>query len=200
MRGAQVPVLLRRAVAAAAPANAANDTFDRADSAVSLGTSSSGGAWSIVTSGGVWGISANKAYAVSNGGGGNQAMINTGSAIQDAQIDITAQASQDPALVLAAASNTNLLQISVNTSGNFLRVYQFVAGTATLLSFNNDITFLDGTTYTIRATKNGTAINVWVNGVLKITTVCDASLTSTNVAIRITAAGGGARWDNLVVV
>jgi hypothetical protein len=200
MMGASLGLMLGSARStAAAPTNAANDTFDRGDAAV-LGNSSSGGAWSLVASGGTWGISSGKAYAITNGGAGNLAMINTGSAIQDAQIDITAQASQDPALTLASASNSNLVQISLYDTGNYLRVYQWVAGTGTLLAFDNTIAFVGGTTYTVRATKNGTAINVWVNGVLKITTVCDASLTSTNVGIRISAAAGGARWDNLVVV
>jgi hypothetical protein len=103
------------------------DNFTRADSATSLGTASDGGAWTVPAIGGVWGITSNKAYMVTNGtfnpggvGSRGVALRKLGSGIHDFSFDTARASTAGWAQVLfqaaADASTGIMLQFDASSS------------------------------------------------------------------------------------
>lgn len=125
------------------------DSFNRADSATSLGVSDSGHAWSVLS--GVWGISTSRAYAPTFAGPQTIAVIDTGKA--DAVIDVrfgTVSGSMGLAFRMTDATNGFV----TNATG----LFKFESGSLDA-STNFAATFIEGDT--MRVVCSGTTITVY---------------------------------------
>lgn len=85
------------------------DDFNRADSAVSLGTSTSGHAWTADL--GTWGISSNTAYCPTLSGGTGRATVNYGA--RDCTLEVTISTVQRPFGLVMGYAGDPLTQIQV---------------------------------------------------------------------------------------
>lgn len=171
----------------------ASDTFTRADSNTSLGTSSGGQVWTPHT--GTWGITSNKGYLVTQSGD-SVATVDAGISDFDMSIDVTVQGAVG--IVFRAVDDQNYLLLFVN-AGQW-QFYKRVAGTYTQFGVNMDVSLgtVAGTTATWRVTGSGNTITCYLAGVQKGQTTQSQFNTATRYGMRQND-GAAARYDNLVV-
>jgi hypothetical protein len=190
------------------------DTFTRADSAVTLGSSEGPGtpAWAALS--GTWGITAGRAYLVSTTIQAVAVLTSTHLTDGYVEADVTLSATANRAdcgLIFRASDNSNYLMLAINKTGtgttDALTVYKQIAGAFTSLGQLASVGFVNGQTYRIRVEFYGAAIRVLVGGVARLTVVLSAAdLAATGSwnrhGIRINATGagddGGSRFDNFV--
>jgi hypothetical protein len=116
--------------AAAAALPDVSDSFDRADSALGLGTADTGETW--VPYDGVDGISSNRAYRASGGAGGkNGATLDCGAA--DGTVSIEIAVAPNAALVLYGRRSGEDNGIAVEITPTALNLYELVGGSFGLL-------------------------------------------------------------------
>lgn len=184
----------------------ASDTFNRADSGVTLGSADVGGAYS--TSGGAgYGISSNKAYLLGNGAEA-LAMLDIGTA--DAIISCTVTTSTtktNRGLCGRASDDVNLLlvQLTVVPGVNRLRFFQCVAGGYTELAGVDSVVSLT-TAHHLVWVLNGTNHRVYLDGALQINYTGATALDSNtkfgleaNVGLAGDNDTNDGRWDDLRV-
>jgi hypothetical protein len=146
------------------------DSFDRADSTTSLGTTTTGGqTWTPVGTT-VWGIMSGEGYCVSDTDGNITTV-----GIPTNPLDYSVSYSMRGAV---STGNTRRLVLLVRyvSNRNFFLI-SFVAGNITLVKVDTDVftsvqvipfTSLDNTYYRLKAVCSGKNIKVYVDGVLKI--------------------------------
>lgn len=169
-----------------------SDAFDRADSAVSLGSADVGGAWTATT--GTWGIGTNAARLVTDAG---QDVAQINSTVADCTIRCTFSVvganSQRVVFRFSDASNFVMCQ----TEGTTYKVYKYVAtvftqlGTFTATPANGDA---------IMVILSGNNIDFYLNGTLRIS----ASDAFNNTATRhglggANNTGASTRWEDFSV-
>lgn len=174
-------------------ATLASDAFNRADSAVTMGTADTGQTWTPLS--GTWGIVSNTAYGVT-AVDGDVTIVDTGVTDGTAYATLTGTSgSTYPCIVGRGTDNNNYYQVVMMAQGQ-ANIYKKVAGTVTQLTTVND-TFANGNTLGIRC--SGTTISYLRNGSV-ITSVTDSSLTTgTKWGLRT---GGGAsvvRFDDFMM-
>lgn len=108
------------------------DSFDRADSASSLGTAESGQAWTAGS--GTWGISNRRGYLVTASGTEGCAVVDLGVPADWIQADLQYKASgtPDPGLLIRYVDSNNYIMAAFET-GNFINIWTKVAGSYTNL-------------------------------------------------------------------
>lgn len=149
------------------------DSFDRADSAVTLGNADTGQAWAV--SAGTWGISGGQAYSVSDVSL-DCALLNnpTADAIFSYSISGDIAASVGPGSYhiihcIFRALNADTL-LSVELFNGVVRLYKRATGSFTALA-NSAVPTVDGKLYSIDARCIGNAIVVSVDGIVRISHV-----------------------------
>jgi hypothetical protein len=160
------------------------DTFTRADSATSLGTADTGGAWTALS--GTWGISSNQAYKPAGTTG--IAYIDSGKADCKIQVDHSTVSGVNGGLAFRIVDASNYWL----ASGNQLWKVQsgsFIAQGGTYLSFTNG--------QTMQVVLNGSLITVLKNGVAVATAVDSFQSTATKHGLRTD--NTTARFDNFLV-
>lgn len=179
------------------PVPQAYDLFTRADSTSSLGTATSGGAWTAVA--GTWGIISNQGYLATRVGD-SIATLATSSATMDITARITlGTGSSNPGILFRYQDSTNYLLVLFALSNQKIDVFRRVAGTYTNIS-SNSVSIAASTAYTLRIVANGTTVTTYLNGVrVKVDTGVTQFASSTGVGLRQDDATA-ARYDNLVVV
>lgn len=95
------------------------------------------------------------------------------------------------------ASNYIYIITKAGTAGDDFFLGEYVDGTPATLD-DADIDFDKDTTYTIKVTRSGNAMEVFVDDVSKLSGTCDGSLTDTDLFIRLQGSSL-ARFDNLIV-
>lgn len=184
-------VAVRRTVAAAG----VTDTFTRADSTTTLGSTETGQAWEVFGGGGtVWGISSNQAYRVS-GSDGSVARVDTGVTDQTVTATITTDTSFQGLVVRSSSTDNFYLFDRTPTAW---RIFRCVTGNFTQLGSGS----VDSAALTMRYAAVGSSMTATF---LPSTVV--ASLTDTGITTG-TFAGfrhGGAnntppRYDDFTVV
>lgn len=180
------------------------DSFNRTDSAASLGVADTGQSWSALS--GTWGISSNRAYNVSDVNG-EVATIDAGvanftlSAILNGQTSATHQRFFN--IVFHGLDSLNFLftRISIND----VQLYKNVAGVLTSLA-SVAIVAVDNTDYLFKVVCSGNSIDIYVDGVLKISHTLAGGDTAfaayTKAGLRLTKGGtpvGTARADEFIV-
>lgn len=177
------------------------DRFNRGDSATSIGAAETGQAWANTT--GTWGISGGAAYSASDANG-DLALVDCGLVDGVFQADITADFStwRLPSLMFRATDANNWLRVYLFNGNIFLG---YISGGSGSDLANVAMTTTNGQTYRVRVEAFGTAVRVYVDGVLKITFTLSSSaaaLAGTKTGIRISknnAPTFAARLDNLTV-
>lgn len=153
-----------------------SDSFNRADSALTLGNADTGQAWSVLS--GTWGVNSNTAYKVATDDVDQAVVVETGRS--DVSVTTTIATMPDvngAGLVLRATDNSNyLLAICILTVSE-IRLYSQVAGSFTLLATGSWTSPANGDV--LKAVLNGTSINILLNGVSKITYSTSVQQTAT---------------------
>lgn len=184
----------------------ATDNFNRANNATTMGKSAGGNYW--LPSIGTWGISGNKAYCVSDT---STDLVWLQSGLSS---DFTAQVTISGTLNNAANFRlADLIFHGLDTS-NYL-IVQLQNGTVALNKRDGGVgtslasvaqTTLDATDYTVTVVGTGYDINVYVNGLLKITHALVAAnykyALYSLIGLRLAKSGApatAARWDNFLV-
>lgn len=156
----------RAAGGAAAPAGVTiTDSFNRADSTLTLGNADTGQAWVAVD--GTWGIDANQAYLVADGPGTrNVAVIDCGAADGSVQVkgSVLTVAGLNVDVRVTDAANYVFLTY---TGGTTVTLNKFVAGATTAIASNSAVTVATGDVF--RVEMSGANYTVKQNGVTIIT-------------------------------
>lgn len=146
------------------------DSFDRANSAASLGSADQGGAWTAHN--GTWGIQSNRGYLVT--GGGVHALASLSSPyLADGFVEADIQLSSVRAsvgLMFRGLDGNNALIVRIHSSAgtDALHLYKRVAGTFTLLGSSTPSGTQLGGTYKLRVEFYGGQILVYLDGTLRI--------------------------------
>jgi hypothetical protein len=144
------------------------DSFDRADSSTSLGSTDGGSlsplAWTAQN--GTWGIASNKAYLVS---ATSQAVatVDTGLADADVAFDVTMESGSNIGIVCRLIDNNNYLMCAWYF-GTTLELYKNDGGSFISLGSVSQ-SWANGTTYRLRITAVGDQIKVYLDGVETLT-------------------------------
>jgi hypothetical protein len=171
-----------------------NDTFNRADSATSLGIADSGQAW--VVQSGTWGISGNKAYKPGNGAGSDLAIIDTGESDVILETDIVWVSSSAVGFAARNLDNNNYIQIAIEDTG--LIVKKHVDGSQTEID-SYLFTPTNGGAYRLKATLDGSSIIVELDGVQRINATDSYNSTQTKHGMRNNN-NLGATFDNITAI
>lgn len=177
-----------------------SDNFNRADSAVSLGTSSSGHAWTALHGG--WGISSNKAYIHTSAG---QCVAYCEASDADVSIEVRLNKSDATntlnrmGIAFRITDVDNYLYAYFLTSTS-MRLFKFVAGAGTQLG-SAVVTGTDGDL--LNVTTSGDQIEVFQNGVSRIGPITEShNQTATKHGLFWEIGGqliGVCRWDDFAV-
>lgn len=148
-----------------------SDTFTRANSTTTLGSTDTGQAWTAQV--GTWGISSNAAY-VATGPGLNKATVETGLTACTVAVAISGATVTSRGLVLRWVDTNNYL--TVYAEADSLRILRYLAGAGTDLS-TVATTWADGDI--ISVVLSGSSITAKRNGVTITATTCSDFLTAT---------------------
>lgn len=163
------------------------DTFNRADSPTSLGTTSDGSAtWTALS--GTWGISSNQAYN-SSPTGLDVAYINTPAA--DGTLQVTLPVFSSSGLAFRIQDINNFLMLYV--SGGTIRLYRWVGGSATQIGSGFG-SFTNGDS--LGVTLSGSSITVLHNGSSVGSATETTYQTLTKHGLVLGTASTAPRWDN----
>lgn len=189
----------------------AADTFTRADSDTTLGTSSGGQVWSALN--GTWGIKSNAGYcAVDNSGaagGYNIAVLDVGESLVTYAVDVTPQSGAIDLGLVALVRNVDDL-VFWDLSGNTLnspdaittRLFLRSGGSFTGITDAATVTLNGGTTYQLKMVVGATSIECFLDDTLVFASTGATGLESETQFGLITAAGSTDRvstFDNLAV-
>lgn len=171
------------------------DSFDRADSATTLGTSDSGDVWQYFQPGsGLIGISGNKAYmATSDAYGANIAYLDTGEANQFVKADMTPNGAGGNLGLLVRFDGATRNGYYVFFAGSSIGLLRLDAGAPTAIGLGWAGTV--PTTCTLAVICDGSLIRVYLDGVLIIEET-EATYTS-NTEVGMLLNQSGAYVDNL---
>jgi hypothetical protein len=178
------------------------DSFDRANSATSLGSTDTGQAWSVpldyLGAQPVFGITGNLAYPVTNTNNRAWALVDTGFADHMIQAKVTyVSATANFGLAVASDTTGNAASYTANMSS----LSRWVNGTATtLLTYPTVVATGD----TLRVVRKGDTISVYSQpgstGAFNLQgTVTDATNHGTRVGLSARATWTTARWDDFRV-
>lgn len=170
----------------ASRASEVTDNFNRANSASTLNTSSSGQSWTAHF--GTWGISSNQAYLVSDGGGGHQnlASIDCGNENGTISVTVSVVPSGDSDFgILFRYVDINNFYLAIYTqaaASDDLNIYKCTAGSFTLLASLATNVVNNGDILTLMMHDN--TFDFRINGVNKVT-ISDSAHHGTRHGLRI---------------
>lgn len=176
-----------------------SDSFNRADSAVSLGALDggqlSGAVWTSLV--GTIGISSNKAYAAVLVGDEAVSIFDSGMSDAEFAALTTATASGDCGLIFRQVDVDNYL-ITIIPAANSVKLYERVAGSFTELGTASPTAALNAE-HTVKVVARGSSIQVFVNGVRVINVTTTRFQTATGCGLRIGGAGSTALGNSFSV-
>lgn len=141
----------------------ASDTFDRVDSAITLGTSSGGLVWTAQR--GTWGISTNKGYLVTTTDDAC-AVLDPGVADGVLTCDVTLDPVQAfPGICFRNTDVNNSLYVRLKGTTNELIFAYMLAGVQTTIH-SYGYTWILGATYSFKIVLAGTSVSFYINGTL----------------------------------
>jgi hypothetical protein len=147
------------------------DSFDRANSAVSLGNADVGGAWAAQA--GTWGVQTNRAYGATIANATHGMAVLTSPHLSDGfvEADITLSTVRAAAGLVFRnndANNTLVMRLLRYGSTDTIDLFKRVAGTFTQLGSVTGAGLVLGTTYRARVEFYGGQVFVYLNGALRI--------------------------------
>lgn len=150
------------------------DTFTRADSTSTLGTTESGG-YTYGVTGGTFGISSNKAYCVTAPGSVVHAYVDTGSADGSSEITMSGVVAGDYLIVVGRFTDASNHYRWEGVVGGTMQMYKVVGGTGTAIGAASAASVANGDRIGIACT--GTTIEGKINGSV-VRTITDATITT----------------------
>jgi hypothetical protein len=172
------------------PKGILRDSFNRADNALTMGNANTGQAWIPGMS--TWGISSNQAYSIDTAG---TDMISIETGVSNFSVSATVKFSVNEGIIFRYADANNHLVLRINST-----TLGLVKGVASVFTSIGSYSFTPvvGTLYNIKAVCNGSSIQVFLDGVLRITATETANQTATQSGLR-TAISTAGRFDNFLV-
>lgn len=167
-----------------------SDSFNRTDNATTLGKAETGQPYTVGTT--PWGISNNQAYSVGTTGT-DFAYINTGAFDVTASAQVTFSVNEGVAVRIMDIGN--YLVARINGAG--IGLFRVIADVATQIG-SYAFTPVVGTSYKVKMVCGGSSINVFLDGVLRITASETFNSKATSHGFRVTASTAG-RFDNFLV-
>lgn len=155
------------------PTTLASDTFDRADSNTTLGTSSGGQAWTSLD--GVWGIKSNAAYHVSDGGTDPYEIVvlDASQGLVTYTIDFVPRSGpMDLGLCALVQDRSNLIFWDMSGDGSAgannmtTRLFHRSGGSFSGITGATNMTMAGGTTYSLKMVIASTSISCYVDNSL----------------------------------
>lgn len=160
------------------------DSFNRADSATTLGNTDTGQPWSILTPATTFGISSNKAYIIT-GNAQRHAVVDA--AVSDCTVTVTVSGDTDTGMCFRATDTDNLW--ITNGANLFKRV---------ATNFTSMGTFAYTTGDTISAVLSGTSIILKKNGSTLLSLTDSFNQTATKHGLR-NFNSLASRWDDFSI-
>lgn len=140
-------------------------SFNQADTTNYTGSADTGQAWDkSYCPTAVWGIRNGKLYLVSNTSGSPELLINDGHVSKRISLDITFSAIVD--VVFRLSDATSYFYILVQSTA--IKLYKKISGATTQLGIKT-VALTAGNSYTLTAEDTGSAISVYLGGVLQFT-------------------------------
>lgn len=179
------------------PATTIDDSFNRADSATTLGNTDTGQAWTANR--GTWGISSNQAYcvtAVDN----DLASVDWGSPNMTVSVKMVAQALQRFYGVVARMTDASNYYMAMVAEGASVYLFKCVAGSYTVLVGPTSVSPPANAVLSLQA--SGTSLVVKINGTTVISTTDSTFTTGNRAGLRFGSTGAGAngaRWEDFQV-
>jgi hypothetical protein len=172
------------------------DSFNRVDSTSSLGNAETGQAWSIVGEA-TAGITNNQAYFSSLSGTANYrfAVVDTGVQEYEVELKITDLVNISN-VCFRVLSLTDFFMVRYNSSGAKYELYKRVANVFTLLGSYSGAAVND--VIKVSNYSNG-QIDVYINGVLRITATDTDLITNTNCGFGNYSDFGSGKFDDFMV-
>lgn len=180
------------------------DSFTHADSATTMGSTQDNYAWNALL--GVWGISSNQAYSVTDTDG--RLVILDSYQMTNPTIQVAVSGTLNgnyrlPDVAFRMLDSNNYLEAQL--FGGQVYLEKWDAGVNTALT-NVATTTTNGVTYTLTIVCSGLNVSIYVDGVLKInnylltgTDIKYAGYTKMGFLLKKTGAPGtAARWDNFI--
>lgn len=170
------------------------DTFTRADSAVTLGSTevtsdATAHVWAVT--GNPWGISSNRAYRT-GATGQEQATVDVGGTFQDVSADLYPAAGDYIGIVARWVDSNNHILLQAAADGT-VSLFSVVAGIYTPVAFQFT-TWLSGNKFVLRV--NGTNWTVYKDGIQVVQVTNSTLAVGTRVGMNIYNAVAGSRIDN----
>lgn len=167
------------------------DGFNRTDSAVTMGNANTGQAWSPLL--GTWGISGNQAYCI-NTTGTNITVVDDAKTANGI-FSLTLKFSVSEGIVFRLSDSSNYLALRIST--NDLSLIKTVANVTTAIG-SYIMTTVVGTVYSIKVVCNGSRIQCYLDGVLRLTVIDSFNSTATKCGLRTNPSTAG-RFDEFLV-
>jgi hypothetical protein len=170
-----------------------NDTFNRADSTTTLGTTSDGTAtWSALR--GTWGINTNQAYSsVPVPSSENVAVLDLGSADGTIQVTLAAINASGIAFRVQDANNF-LICRPAGGPGQLYTVYKYIAGSYTVVASGLGVAAANGDV--LKVVMSGTTVTAYQNGTQIYTGTITNFSTQTQHGLNMGTNSTATRWDN----
>jgi len=196
LRGTSRPANPYIGIGAPGPAtfSTITDSFNRINSALTLGTTDTGHTWQYLSTG-VWGIAANQAYNPTNSVTNKDAAV-VQSLVSDCSVQVTFATHVSSMRVGFRYTDLNNGFI-VNDEGSQYVLYRLQSGSYTSIGSTTLITPTNGDV--IKVTLSGSSITVYVNGVSKITATDTFNQTATLHGIASNDNTAVARWDTFSI-
>lgn len=180
------------------------DNFNRGDTTNAIGTPSDAGSdWSQLQ--GTWGISSNQAY---ESGSSSHAICVLETSESDGDLQVTMAANDNGGLVARASDGSNYILLELSSDTPQMRLFTCIAGAFTQLGSTFSGGMNPGDVY--KLTVNGTTIEGYQNGVLRVSGSSSHNQSETkhgirshlNTALRLddfsfTGTGGGTTPKNV---
>jgi hypothetical protein len=166
-------------------------SFNQADNALTIGSADTGQVW--ISEPNPWGISGNQAYSIDTAGT-NYTYTDIGKS--DFTVSVKVKFSVNEGIVFRFSDANNSMVARINTTS--LGLIRNVVGTGTVLQSYN-FTPVVGTVYTIKVVCVGSSIQVYLDGVLRITATEPVNQLWTKVGLRTVASTAG-RFDDCTVI
>lgn len=171
----------------------ASDTFTRADSSLTLGTSSSGHVWTALN--GVWGIGTNRARLVS-GWLSNLACAVIDPEFSDGTVQCSFPVLNDGNRLVCRATTANDVGVYIEVDSTSCQIKSIIGGSLSTIDTITGMTNANGDVW--RLELFGASVKVFKNGILVASVTSTHNVTATKHGLGASNSGtmSTARWDD----
>lgn len=159
-----------------------------------------GGGWQDGIGSGEFTISSNKAYLASGDFGYNTDWIDAGLADCTVECDIIIGTTVANGLIVRASAGNDNLEVILDAASDRVRLYSNTNGSRAELKTVTSVTLDTTSTYAVKVVLSGTAVEIFIDDVSKLTHTTSHNQTDTGVGFWQWDANTSGRWNDLTVV